>query len=294
MTGEAAPGYIPYPGVAHLVKKRMPGPKILTIAREPLDRAWSSYNYNYVREALKIIKRKASVMGIPTGKSDEYYKEHHIFSFEDFIRTELSLLKKCLEPGGEAETKSREEYYKWFGDEYQRREKEVLPPMVDIIGICYPQPRAKSSPREQWQDMTEANPKKLIKVPNLHLLEAFIGRGMYAVQVEWWYAAHPKHNNYLVCSEDLKNRSAETMFNVSRFLGLPDFDFTEVVSEGMFNVAGHKGYDKSISWEEAKKEEEESQATEVAISDDLRDELMEFLQPHNERLFALAGKRCPW
>ena len=293
MTGEAAPGYIPYPTVAHTVKVRMLGPKILTIAREPLDRAWSSYNYNYAREALKIIKRKSKMKTYPAGKSDEYYVEHHVFQFEDFIRTELALLKKCLEPGGKGETEAKEKYLKWFKEEYERRESEGLPPMVDIIGSCYPQPRYNSHPRPQWNEMIEANPQREIKTPNLHLVESFIGRGMYAVQVEWWYALHPKAGNYLVCSEDLKEKPAETMLNVSKFLGLPDFNFTDVVGEGMFNVAGHKGYDKATTWEEAK-EEEESKPSAIPISDDLLEELMEFLQSHNERLFNLTEKRCPW
>lgn len=293
MTGEAAPGYIPYPYVAYTVRVRMPGPKILTIAREPLDRAWSSYNYNYVRDAVKVIKRKGAIKGYPRGKSDEYYQEHHVFKFEDFIRTELALLKKCMEPGGKAEEEAKKKYYNKFKTEYERRENEGLPPMVDIIDVCYPQPKYKSSPREQWSEMIKANPKREIGTPNLHLVEAFIGRGLYAAQVEWWYAAHPTENNYLVCSEDLKERPAETMLNVSNFLGLPDFDFTDVVGEGMFNVAGHKGYDKATPWDEVE-EEKESEQLEIPLSDALRKELLEFLDGQNERLFALAGKRCPW
>jgi len=293
MTGEAAPGYIPYPYVANTVKVRMPGPKILTIAREPLDRAWSSYNYNYVRDALKIIKRKGPSKGYPRRESDEYYKEHHVFQFEDFIQTELTLLKNCMEPGGKAEEFARSNYYNKFKVEYERREREGLPPLLDIINACYPQPKYKSSPREQWSKMIEENPEREIGTPNLHLVEAFIGRGLYAAQVEWWYAAFPKGDNYLVCSEDLKERPAETMLNVSKFLGLPDFDFTDVVGEGMFNVAGHKGYDKATPWEEVE-EEKESKLSDIPLSAALRDELLEFLKTQNERLFALAGKRCPW
>ena len=294
MTGEAAPGYIPYPSVANLVKTRMPGPKIITIAREPLDRAWSSYNYNYVRDALNSIRRGSKYSRYPKNKTDEFYKEHYIFPFEDFIRTELQLLKKCLEPGGLAETMSKKKYGKIFNYEMERRETEKLPPMVDIIGICYPQPQNRRNPREQWKEMIANNPDRYIHTPNLHLLEALIGRGMYSVQVEWWYAAHPTRDNYLVCSEHLKTKPAETMLNVSQFLGLPDFNFADVVGEGMFNVAGHKGYDHSISWEVAQKEEETRSENKAKLSDPLKKELMEFLEEHNERLFALTGKRCPW
>lgn len=295
MTGEAAPGYIPYPKVSHLVKTRMPGPKILTIAREPLDRAWSSYNYNYIRPGMdKINKGYGKKQGIPEGKSEEYYRDNHFFSFEEFIRIELDLLKECIKPGGIAEQKARETYSNWFSDEFDRREREGMPPMIDIIGHCYPKQNGILVPRPQWGDMIAASPERYINVGNFHLVEAFIGRGLYALQVDWWYALHPAQNNYLVCTEDLRERANETMFNVSRFLGLPDYDFTDVVGKGMYNVAGHKGYDKATSWEKVEEEHPEVKPEDIPLSDGLREELMAFVKPLNERLFELAGKRCPW
>ena len=51
MTGEAAPGYIPNPVTVRRVRTDMPSTRIILIAREPLDRAWSSYEYNYERIA---------------------------------------------------------------------------------------------------------------------------------------------------------------------------------------------------------------------------------------------------
>lgn len=50
-TGEAAPGYIPNPVTARRVRTVMPSTRIILIAREPLDSAWSSYKYNYERIA---------------------------------------------------------------------------------------------------------------------------------------------------------------------------------------------------------------------------------------------------
>ena len=51
MTGEASPGYIPNPVTARRVRTDMPSTRIILIAHEPLDRAWSSYKYNYERVA---------------------------------------------------------------------------------------------------------------------------------------------------------------------------------------------------------------------------------------------------
>ncbi len=81
ITGEASPGYLPYPDVAHRIRSYMankanngyngynnrdgqakanaivPMPKIITIVRNPLERSYSSYNYNYVEPALLKIKK---------------------------------------------------------------------------------------------------------------------------------------------------------------------------------------------------------------------------------------------
>lgn len=292
MTGEAAPGYLPYPDVALLVRDRMPGPRMITIAREPIDRAWSSYNYNYVREAIKRAKR---TRGVVKGESNAYYQERYVFPFEDFVRTELTLLKQCLATGGAAETRAKERFGASYADAFAARAAAGAPPLVDVIEDCYPKPKRRSEPRPQWRDMVESHPEKLlVTVPNLHLVEAFLGRGLYAVQAEWWYAAHPEGDNALVCSEDMRQRPAETMNELTDFLGLPPFDYADVVAKGMYNVAGHKGYDKATSWEKANEEREEREKEVIPLSEGLRKELEDFLQAHNERLFTLAGKRCPW
>uniref|UniRef100_A0A6U2MZF6 Sulfotransferase domain-containing protein n=1 Tax=Leptocylindrus danicus TaxID=163516 RepID=A0A6U2MZF6_9STRA len=114
---------------------------------------------------------------------------------------------------------------------------------------------------------------------------------MYAAQVEWWYAAFPSQDITLICTEDLKYNTTKAMGDLSDFLGLPTFDYTDIVSEGMYNVKGHQGYDKAVSWEE---EQEAEKNDTIPLSAEFRKELQVFFDEHNERLFALTGTRCPW
>jgi len=98
MTGEASPGYMPYPDVVESVVKRLSPdwkpssfgddedagvkawkehvrflPKIIAIVRDPITRAVSSYKYNYIEPAMKRLKSgrgiTAAVEQIPGKKT---------------------------------------------------------------------------------------------------------------------------------------------------------------------------------------------------------------------------------
>ena len=104
MTGEASPGYLPYPQVVNNIAKSPIEAKLITLGRKPIDRIWSSYKYNYIYPALDDLRSKRIVSGrspdIPSGFSDDYYKENHIFSLEEMVRAELDQLKNCLSDFG--------------------------------------------------------------------------------------------------------------------------------------------------------------------------------------------------
>ena len=51
VTGEASPGYAQYSQVPGRVARHLAGVRILVIARDPAERAHSSYHYNYVGSA---------------------------------------------------------------------------------------------------------------------------------------------------------------------------------------------------------------------------------------------------
>ena len=109
-----------------------------------------------------------------------------------------------------------------------------------------------------------------------------------------------------------------SMDDVTKFLGLPKFDFTNVTNVGRYNVGGHRGYDTITKSSQKvvddhkfspvefgfprRRHQQESSTSSVkedvdpllAVSDELMNELVHFYHPYNERLFHLIGKRCPW
>jgi len=315
ITGEASPGYLPYPDVARRMSHGLEGhTKIIVIVREPLDRAWSSYKYNYVEPALERLKRSGLKGYVKSHLSEEYYRKHHIFSFEDLLRAELNTLRECLKPGGFGETMSR----KFFGhtttfeDEFNRRDADdTLEPLVDLDEYCYGGRVSKNVPREQWSELIADHPEKIINLPTTKLIQSILGRGLYTLPLEWWYASFSANDIYMFCNEDLRERPVESMSDLSGFLGLPTFNFTNVVSKGMYNVGGNEGYDKPTSWDEVEEVHESESLfldkkdtsgstsvndiwSDIPISAELLQEFIEFVKPYNDRLFQLTGKRCPW
>ena len=286
MTGEAFPGYLPYPTVARDIEQTLPGVRIIAIVRDPLQRAFSSYSYNYVRPALEMI-RKGKVPGIPTDKSDEYYKTHHLFFFEDMAQAELTLLKECLVPGGEAQSKAREKYKSWAQQMFSWRKENDLPELRDVE-LCYGAQVLGTVPRKQWVELVKSHPRYVIDTPNLQLTEAILGRGLYATALEWWYSVFPKEDVHVLCLEELSN-GIHKMNNLTAFLGLPAYNFSEVLAEGFYNVADHEGYDTLTTREETRNSHHD-----IPLSDFMKQDLLDFFAPYNEQLFELIGRRCPW
>ena len=200
----------------------------------------------------------------------------------------IAVLRRCLEPGGIGETKTARKYKRLdqWQQEFNRREKNNLPGLVVIDEYCYGNQVSQSIPRRQWEDLVKENPDKVINLPNIFLVQSLIGRSLYTFPLEWWYAIFPKDDLYVVCNEDLKYEPAKTMSDLSDFLGLPEYDFTEAVSAGMYNVGDNRGYDTPTKWDPNKQVDPQ-----IPISDQLRDELLNFVEPYNERFFELIGKR---
>jgi hypothetical protein len=260
-------------------------PKIITIVRNPLERSWSSYKYNYMAPLLDQLRKTNR------RRSDDWFMSNRIFSFEDLIRAELKQLRICLTPGGAGEVVAQELYgtTSWAAPVMQQRQREGKIPLVTIDESCYGSRVSKDVPRIQWKNLVEEYPQKIIDVPNLHLVQSLIGRSLYVLPLEWWYELYSKRDLHIVCSEDLRYRTNDAMSNVTDFLGLPSFNFTNVTSSGMYNVGGHTGYDTITKWNDTN-----DAPNDIPISEELRNEYLDFVKPFNERLFELTGKRCDW
>lgn len=295
MSGEASPGYLPYPDVAYEVRRRLPGPRIVTIGREPIDRAYSSYRYNYVTPTIEAM-RKGKWNHIDRHQNDTYY-EQFLFSFQDMIRAELLILKACFDDKkgqGVLGAKDRWGSTQWAKAEYDRRESQGLPPLIDLDGFCYGNQVNRTVLRPQWAELVAKFPEKVIVNSNLHLIQSILGRGLYALPLEWWYLHFPRESLYFICTEELRDMTGQSLSRLAEFLGLPAYNFSDVVSKGAYNVGGHRGYDNEISWDKIEDETKETSATKIPLTTDFEAELRDFIRPYNERLFALVGRRCDW
>ena len=312
MTGESSPSYFPYPEVPDLIYSRTrapnePHPKVIAIVRDPILRSISSYKYNYVDPAIQLLmdsrKHNAALANIQEGMTKEYYNEHHLFTFEELVRAEIRLLKKCLQPGGQAESMSREKYGPpngIFAKDFIISSK----PLINADEFCYGDAISDTIPLAQWADLIKHNPNKVIVGLDYHLIRSIVGRSIYSLFLEWWYKRFTQDDIYVVCTEDLHFSAEDTMLNVSLFLGLPEFDFTNVTGEGMYNVGFHQGYDTVTTWDavenktagEHKSDGDGFERTDynVELSNELKKDLLDFFRPYNEALFQLSGKRCKW
>lgn len=230
--------------------------------------------------------------GKKSKKPDSFY-EKYLYTFEELLKAELSVLRQCLSaPNGTAvigaKTKWGNEH--WIRNEYLRREMNNLPPMAALDEFCYGPTISAAVPRQQWVDLHNQFPDKVIDMKNVHLKQSMIGRGLYTLPLEWWYGVFPQNEIFFMCTEELSDQTGDALNELGTFLGLPmnQYNFSQSIASGAYNVAGHHGYDTEIPWSTIKT------STKVPLSIEFRKELQEFIRPYNERLFALVGRRCKW
>ena len=97
------------------------------------------------------------------------------------LEAELKWLRSCLAvPNGAAVEVARDLYagsQPWLS-EYERRQSEGLDPLVNLDGSCYGSEISKEVVREQWAELMEQYPEKIITKSNLHLVQSFSGRSL--------------------------------------------------------------------------------------------------------------------
>jgi Sulfotransferase domain len=99
-----------------------------------------------------------------------------------------------------------------------------------------------------------------------HKYFSYIRRGCYAEQLENWYQHFPKEQIMVIQSEKFYEDPAPYFNEVVNFIGLQPW---EPEKYKVFNAGGE--YDK--------------------MSDALRRKLLDYYQPHNEKLFEIIGQR---
>jgi len=239
----------------------LPKVNIIAILREPIDRIWSSYHYNYV-DVLRL-RRSTTPAGL-----------------DSFVEVERKMLGECFE---------KRQY-----DARSGSSGDTNP--VDFVKHCFEgfsqdsqlkkiRKSHKRSGRAGVPDFPQTNP---------HLYRQFVSRGLYSLMLEHWYEQFPANQISVLCTESLSvsesgvDLATEQLSRVASFIGVGEFDFTETVSKGKFNAAENKGYGKVTSWDA------ESKQSTPEMPADLHDTLKEFYRPFNERLFELTNNRCQW
>jgi hypothetical protein len=257
VTGEASPGYMVYSEVPQRVKRDLPEVRILLMARDPVERAWSGYKYNYLRA----LQRGAKP--IP---------------FDTMIRWEIDrVLEPCMR-------------------EMQATASRAGPngPRIDMSKSCYGKVPKKVQFKEVYSGEPDFNgktwPLSSLPKPCSYGCHQFVGRGLYINMMAWWYDAFPADQIHIVCTEELSPPAvaARTMSDVAAHIGLDStFDFMPTVSKGRYNVEGHEGYETITSWDVQSNSKHE-------MHPKTREYLTSYFRQHNEKLFELMGRRCPW
>ena len=326
VTGEASPGYIVYSRVPALVLSATPQARIIALVREPIDRLWSSYHYNYLDVLQASRSRDAARLGV------QWNGEHRKRSggldvkadAEHFVGVEIAMLKECFDAHGYSPRRGTGPRgvagNKGDATEVESPRSKLL----DVTETCInsvPLPEHLGRIRKAVVDASlpslSISPGD-VQFPsaNSHLYRQFVTRGLYSIMLEHWFAIFPGDQIAVVCTEALAgagagsdssitstasssspsealSAAARTVARVAVFIGLdPSLanDFKETVASGKFNAAANRGYEKVTTWEAAAKSERERPAMDLSLSRTLQ----EFYAPFNERLFELSGGRCHW
>ena len=115
-------------------------------------------------------------------------------------------------------------------------------------------------------DWKEFQSKCLKGLPMGHGGHSVVARGLYALQLQAWYAEYPADKIVVMSIGDIKGSSTQkTMDKVYEYVGLPPHEMT----------------DKSAKNTRAAKSVMEPRAREI---------LNQFYAPFNENLFSITGK----
>ncbi|CAM9709641.1 unnamed protein product, partial [Ectocarpus sp. 13 AM-2016] len=135
------------------------------------------------------------------------------------------------------------------------------------------------------RDLKLCNPRKFLEVP---LYVSHVGKSMYALQLERWFDLFGRENFKVVFTDDMAVDPVGVLEDVLHFLGLELTSEDE--SKGLPDMKKWKkitgmAYNKTKS---KKKDELGAQVT-----DEVKEGLRKFFEPHNEALEELLGQPLP-
>tara|TARA_A100001037_G_scaffold146479_1_gene132233 strand:+ start:2431 stop:3267 length:837 start_codon:yes stop_codon:yes gene_type:complete len=97
---------------------------------------------------------------------------------------------------------------------------------------------------------------------------SYLTKGLYDLQLMEWYNIFPKEKILVISTEELSQNPVDTMNKTYEFLEIPEYKISNPQKRKLEN------YEK--------------------MSDNIRNELISFFKPHNEKLFEMINKRFDW
>jgi hypothetical protein len=115
-------------------------------------------------------------------------------------------------------------------------------------------------------------PHDSVKAEESHRWHSYLHRGHYAGQLTNWRQSFAESQFLIAESRELFQDRTRFLDRVTRFLGLADVDWTDLLKA--FGASNEGSY--------------------PPLEDGLRRRLTDYFRPHNERLFELLGTRWDW
>ena len=152
----------------------------------------------------------------------------------------------------------------------------ILRNPVDRAYSHYHMGKRDGNEKRTFDDVIKIDIDRLENKKNLDVDEYFntiversyLARGFYAEQLQIWMDRFPKEQLLVISSEDLANKTDETLAIVFDFLKLPNYKIRDLTKR--------------------------NEAKYPPMNPDTRKTLVEYFKPYNEKLYSLLGRKFDW
>lgn len=100
---------------------------------------------------------------------------------------------------------------------------------------------------------------------------SYLSRGLYAEQLSEWFNYFPKEQFFVVKSEDMYRNTTDIVKQIFKFLNLPEFPEFKIEKDQYYNVGKYEKMDSKM-----------------------KEKLVEYFKPHNEKLYKLLDRDFGW
>lgn len=244
VTGEATPSYLLYGASVAKRLKAIAGSntKLIVCVRNPIDRAYSHYQMTVDPVGSEFVKRIRGTYEI----GDKTFRDVMNDDRSILKRFQLSVRRKCQHKGDKNEDE-KEDDTTYENEPYA--------------------PDALARLQREYYD----------RLPMEHGAHSYVGRGMYAAQLQIWLQYFPRDQVRVVCIDRMKDPEGcrREMRKTYAYLGLPAYELSDELT-------------RPLNTKETRKR------TYGPIDSALRAELAAFFKPHNEALYRMCGENFGW